>query len=132
MPTDVRSAALTILAVIAVIAVLQFAQSVLIPIVLGVLISYALDPIVSRIVSWRVPRPLAAATLLVALMAGATWMVYGLGAEAVAVVDDLPRAARHMRERIGRERPRPATGVTASAAWRSRSRASKGCSSRRG
>ena len=109
MPTDVRSAALTILAVIAVIAVLQFAQSVLIPIVLGVLISYALDPIVSRLVRWRVPRPLAAAGLLLTLTIGSAWLVYGLRAEAVAVLDDLPRAARHIREQIERDRPKPAT-----------------------
>src|SRR5262245_50382160 len=105
MPTDVRSAALTILAAIAVIAVLQFAQSVLIPIVIGVLISYALDPIVNRLVRWRVPRPLAAAGLLLTLTVGSMWMVYGLRTEAIAVLDDLPRAARHIREQIERDRP---------------------------
>ena len=54
---DIRSAALTILAVIATILVLQYAQSMIIPIVLGVLISYALEPIVAQMTRWRVPRP---------------------------------------------------------------------------
>jgi predicted PurR-regulated permease PerM len=111
MPTDVRSATLTILAVIAVIAILQFAQSVLIPIVLGVLISYALDPIVSLLVRWRVPRPLAAAALLLTLTIGSAWLVYGVRTEAIAVLDDLPRAARHIREQIERDRPRSATAL---------------------
>ena len=44
---DIRSAALTVIAVLAVILVLQYAQAVLIPIVLGVLISYGLAPLVA-------------------------------------------------------------------------------------
>jgi predicted PurR-regulated permease PerM len=111
MPTDVRSAALNILAVIAVVAVLQFAQAVLIPIVLGVLISYALDPIVAMLVRWRVPRSLAAAALLVGLTVGSAWLVYGLRTEALAVLNDLPQAARHIREQIERDRPRPAAAL---------------------
>ena len=39
MPVDIRSAALTVLAVLAVVMVLQYAQGMVIPIVLGVLIS---------------------------------------------------------------------------------------------
>jgi predicted PurR-regulated permease PerM len=111
MPTDVRSAALTVLAVIAVILLLQYAQSVLIPVVIGVLISYALDPIVAAIVKLRVPRPLAAAVLLLALTAGSAWLIYSLRAEAIAVVDDLPMAARHIRESLERDRPRPASAI---------------------
>jgi predicted PurR-regulated permease PerM len=111
MPTDVRSIALTVLAVIAVVLVLQFAQSVLIPIVLGMLISYALDPIVNFLVRWRVPRAVAAAGLLLALTGVAVWMVFGLRTQAIAVLDDLPQAARHVRERIERDRPRPASAI---------------------
>ena len=40
MPVDVRSLALSILAGLAVIIALQYAQSVLIPVVLGILLSY--------------------------------------------------------------------------------------------
>ena len=43
----VRSVALTVLAVLAIILVLQYAQAMIIPIVLGVLISYALEPFVA-------------------------------------------------------------------------------------
>ena len=44
VPVDMRNAALTVLAVIAAVLLLQYAQAVFIPLVLGVLISYALDP----------------------------------------------------------------------------------------
>jgi hypothetical protein len=43
-PVDVRNLALTVVAVLAVVLVLQYAQSVLNPIVIAVLISYALAP----------------------------------------------------------------------------------------
>src|SRR5262245_62611735 len=55
-PVDVHGIALTAIAVIAVIMLLQYAQSVIIPIVLGILISYALDPPVDRLSKLRVPR----------------------------------------------------------------------------
>ena len=45
----VRNLALTVMAALAVILVLQYAQSVLVPIVLGVLISYGLAPFVGAL-----------------------------------------------------------------------------------
>ena len=48
VPVDIRSAAITVIAVIAGILLLQYAQAVFIPLVLGLLISYALDPVVTR------------------------------------------------------------------------------------
>lgn len=111
MPVDIRSAALTVLAVIAVLLLLQFAQSVLIPIVLGVLISYALDPIVTRMVKLRLPRPLAAALLIVALTGGTGWLLYGLRHQGVAMIDELPHVARRIRERIESDRPQAPSAI---------------------
>jgi len=48
-PVDVRSVALTTIAAVAALYFLQYAQTVLIPVVLGILISYALEPIVSTL-----------------------------------------------------------------------------------
>ena len=47
---------------------LQYAQAMLIPIVLGVLISYALEPPVAGLTRLRIPRPLAAAIVLIAVV----------------------------------------------------------------
>jgi predicted PurR-regulated permease PerM len=49
-PMNVRSAALIVLAVVAIILMLQYAQSMVIPIVLSMLISYALEPVVAWLV----------------------------------------------------------------------------------
>ena len=108
---DVRSAALTILAVLAVVLVLQYAQGVIIPIVIGLLISYALDPLVAWMARRRVPRPIAAALVLSILTGGGGYMLYSLRSEANAIVDQLPQGARRLRQLL--EADRPSTAPTA-------------------
>jgi predicted PurR-regulated permease PerM len=102
-PTDVRSVTLTVLAVIATIVMLRYAQAVIIPIVLGVLISYALEPIVERITRLRIARGLAAALVLAGVVAGGGALIYQLRYEASAIIDELPEAARRLRRIIERD-----------------------------
>jgi len=104
-PLDIRSAALTILAVIAVILVLQYAQPMLIPVVLGLLIYYALDPVVGMLERIRIPRALGAALVLSLLVAVGGLLVYGLSGQAAAMLDQLPDAARRVRQQIEARKP---------------------------
>jgi predicted PurR-regulated permease PerM len=110
-PIDVRSAALTVLAVLATILVLQYAQAMIIPIVLGILISYALEPIVARVTKWRVPRPIAAAVVLMAVTGATGYLLYGLRSEASAIVEQLPAAARRLREMVENDKPTTAVAI---------------------
>src|SRR5262245_59318007 len=110
-PVDVRNLALTVIAGIAAIMLLQYAQSVIIPVVLGILISYALDPPVDRLAKLRVPRPVGAALILLMTVTVCGLLVYGLQAQAGAVVEQLPRGARHIRQLI--EGDRASTGPSA-------------------
>jgi predicted PurR-regulated permease PerM len=111
MPLDIRSTALTVLAVLAIVLVLQYAQAMVIPIVLGVLISYALEPMVAWLTRWRVPRPLAAAIVLVAVVAMGGWLLYGLRSQANEIVEQLPQAATRLRQMVERDRPTTATAI---------------------
>jgi predicted PurR-regulated permease PerM len=104
-PMDVRSAALTVLAVIAVVLGLQYAQAMLIPIVLGLLISYALEPVVVALSRWHLPRPIGAAIVMLLLVGGGGWLLYGLRGEAAAIVDQLPDAARRLRRMVETDPP---------------------------
>ena len=107
----VRSVALTVLTVLASILVLQYAQAMIIPIVLGVLISYALEPFVASLTRWHVPRPLAAAIVLVALSGTGGLLLYTLRTQAAAIVEKLPEGARRLRRLIESDRPTTATAM---------------------
>lgn len=111
MPVDVRSLGLTTLAVLAVILVLQYAQPFLIPVVLGVLISYVLGPGVTSMERHGVPRVLGAFLVIAALCGTLGYGAYSLTDEAVDIIDDLPKAAEKLRTRLRTEadRPKPAS-----------------------
>jgi predicted PurR-regulated permease PerM len=100
MPIDVRSVSLTVLAVGTGLLILQYAQSVLIPIVLGILISYALAPFVAALARHRVPRPVGAATAVFLIIATLGIGVYTLRDEVIAIVGNVPVAAQRIRQRL--------------------------------
>ena len=111
MPTDIRSMALTVLAGLAILLVVQYAQAFLIPIVLGILISYALEPVVGWLERRRVPRPLAAAIVLLTLVGGTGWLLYGLRTQASAIIEQLPTAARRLRQTVEQNRPKATSAI---------------------
>lgn len=96
-PIDIRSASLAVLASIGILLFLRFAQEVFIPLVFGVLISYALDPIVSWLQRWSIPRALGAGVLLTVLVGGAGFGIYTLRDDAIAVIEKLPAAMKKAR-----------------------------------
>jgi predicted PurR-regulated permease PerM len=100
MPVDVRNVALSIIAGVALILFLQYAQAVLIPVVLATLTFYALDPIVDRLQAARVPRALGAAFVLLFVLTGTGYGLWTLRDDALAVVEELPRAAGIVRQSL--------------------------------
>jgi predicted PurR-regulated permease PerM len=87
--------------------VLNWAQEVFIPIVVSILVSYALEPIVRAVMRVRVPRMAASAvvvTLVAAALAGGAW---SLRDDATAVVAQLPEAAQKLRLTMRREAREP-------------------------
>src|SRR3954467_3143407 len=96
----VRNLALTVMAALAVMLVLQYAQSVLVPIVLGVLISYGLAPFVGALNRLRIPRAFGAAVAVTLLVGGLGLGIYTLSDQAMAIVTDIPTAAQRIRDRV--------------------------------
>ncbi len=98
MPVDVRSVALSILALAAVIMMLRYMQEVFVPLVLGGLLFYALDPLVDWLERRKVPRALGAGLVILALVGGVSSGAYALRFQVMAVVEQLPLAAQRFRE----------------------------------
>ena len=100
MPIDVRSAALGVIALLAVVFMLRWASAVFIPVMLGLMFSYALSPLVDRLQRWRVPRSLGAALLILGLIGGMGGTVYSLGDDASQLIASLPDAAQKLRHAL--------------------------------
>jgi predicted PurR-regulated permease PerM len=98
-----RSFWLTILGGIAAVFALQAAQEFLVPVVLGIFLSYAFEPIVRAGIVSGLPRPLSAAMVLLSAIATVSLGVYFLSDDAVSVANDLPVAARELRRSLQRQ-----------------------------
>lgn len=98
--TDIRSVELTILAFLAAVLVLQYAEPVLIPIVLGVLLSYVLGPIVDSLHKRGISRWIGSGLVLIALCGGLGAAVYKLTPQVMAIVEEVPSATRRLLDRV--------------------------------
>lgn len=107
MPIDVRSVSLAIIAVLACAFAVQWASAVFIPLLLGVISSYALSPVVDRLQRWHVPRPFGAAAVLVAVVCSLGSMAYSLSDDAAALLETLPAAAEKLRGALRAARGAP-------------------------
>ena len=94
---------LILLAVLATIFFLDWAQPVLIPLVLALLISYALGAVVDRLEKHSIPRALSAAVLLLAILGGLGAAAWSLRDEAVNVLDTLPEAVQKIQKSARKE-----------------------------
>jgi predicted PurR-regulated permease PerM len=87
-----------ILVVIGVVAALYLARAFFVPLLIGILASYALRPFVDWLRKLRIPPAAGAAIVLGALVGGFGWVAVSLGDEASAIVASLPEAARKVRQ----------------------------------
>ncbi len=108
---DVRSASLAVIAVLATIYALHWAGAVVIPVLLGLMCSYALTPLVNRAQAWRVPRSLSAAVLLLAIAGGVGSTAYALGDDATAMIESLPQAAQKLQRAVRNTRGEPESPI---------------------
>lgn len=99
VPLNVRNVSLSVLAALAGVLMLQYAQTVLIPIVLAVLISYAMGPAVAAL-ERRLPRAIAAALVLIALIGAGAIATYELTDQVLQIAEQVPDAAERVRARM--------------------------------
>jgi predicted PurR-regulated permease PerM len=94
---DVRSTALVLIATLGSLYVLHWAGDVFVPLLMGLMLSYALTPVVNRMVRWHLPRTLAAAVVLIGIVTGVGSVLYQLSDDAVAMIESMPEAAQKLR-----------------------------------
>ena len=104
-PVDVRPVAVSdgwtrILASLAIVVALWWGQAVLVPIVLSILISYALEPLVARLETCCIRRAFAVPVVLLLLGSAIGLTGYLLRGEATAFVDRIPAALHTVSQTI--------------------------------
>lgn len=100
MSADARTLALTVLAAIAVVLMLQYTRQLLIPIVIGILVSYVLGPAVTSLAKRGIPRFIGSGLVLALLCGSIGTGVYFLTSQAVAMVESVPEAAQRLADRV--------------------------------
>lgn len=110
-PIDVklRSVALVVIAAAAAIGLLFWAREVFIPVILSVLISYALEPIVGLLIRVHLPRVIAAALVMICFTGAMLYSGYALSDDAAAMVAAMPQAASKLRVAMQENRAQPGT-----------------------
>ncbi|MET0517894.1 MAG: AI-2E family transporter [Burkholderiaceae bacterium] len=105
MPVDVRSLSLVVIATLLSVFALHWARAVFVPVLMGLLFSYALAPLVDRLVRWHLPRWLAAAALLLGIAGSLGGGAYLLSDQADNLIQALPEAAQKLRQMIREAAP---------------------------
>ncbi|HEV7477136.1 MAG TPA: AI-2E family transporter [Burkholderiales bacterium] len=86
------------LALVALVAALYLARGFFVPLLIGILASYALHPMVNWLEAWRVPRFIGAALVLAMVVGSFSWIGVSMSGDAEALIEKLPEAARKLRE----------------------------------
>ena len=95
-----RSTAITILALLALLYTLYFARDFLIPIVYAVMLNFLLSPVIRALARIRIPPPLSAAVLVLALLAALGGATYGLAGPAQRWATTAPQTVTRAESKL--------------------------------
>ena len=104
VPVDARGLALSVLAVIAAVVVLEWAQTFVISLLLGILIAYMLNPPVVWLERIRIPRAVASFIVMVSVLGALALGGYMLRGQVQTIVEQLPAAASKFSAGLARLR----------------------------
>jgi predicted PurR-regulated permease PerM len=90
---DARGLALAVLAVLATIYALSWAQPFVVPLLLGIVISYTLNPVVTWLEALRLPRVIATVIVMAGVIGALGLGTYSLRGQVQAIIERLPEAS---------------------------------------
>ncbi len=93
VPVDARGLALGILATIAIVFALDWMQTFFVPLLLGILLSYTLNPVVVWLERIKIPRVLGTSMVMVAVVCALVLGTYSLRGQVQTIIAQVPEAA---------------------------------------
>jgi predicted PurR-regulated permease PerM len=101
---DARGLALAVLAVLASVFALSWAHAFLIPLLLGIVISYTLYPLVAGLEAIRIPRVIGTVIVIASVIGALAFGTYSLRGQTQRILTELPEAATKLSTGIARMR----------------------------
>jgi predicted PurR-regulated permease PerM len=101
---DARGLALGLLATLAAVFALSWAESFAVPLLLGIIISYTLNPLVDWLEAIRVPRAAGTGVVMITILCALIFGTYSLRGQMQTIVSELPAAAATISTEIARMR----------------------------
>ena len=110
-PLQIRNVALVFIATILVIYALQWAQDFIITMLLGVLLAYALNPLVSYLENIKVNRVIGSTIVILAVIAAIVFSGFALRGQVKSIISSLPEAATKLTSIFLPKRGQPLTNM---------------------
>jgi predicted PurR-regulated permease PerM len=118
LPTDSRSLAEVIVAVVATIFALYWAQRFFIPLFFGIILAYTLNPLVTWMERIKIPRLVGTALVMMALLLGIAVATLSLRGQVERILDQVPHAAGKLSAALKEMADEPNTMLKVQAAAR--------------
>jgi len=101
-PAPAHQLALTVLATLALVFALDWAQDFVIPLLLGVLFAYTLNPLVAWLERIKLPRLAGTTLVMLSLVFTLASGAYSLRGQIQTIIDQLPATAQKLSAKLGR------------------------------
>jgi len=99
-----RGIGVSVIAVLAFVYALSWAQTLLVPLLLGVIVAYTLSPLVSGLERLRIPRVAGTLLVMATVMGALTLGAYSLRGQVQTVIEQLPVVASKFASSLARMR----------------------------
>lgn len=90
---DVRGLAVAIVTAVVVVFALQWAEKFFIPLLLGIIIAYTLNPLVVWLERIKIPRVVGTSIVMLVVLSGGAFVTISLRGQIQTILDQLPVAA---------------------------------------
>jgi predicted PurR-regulated permease PerM len=107
VPVDARGLALGILATVSLVFALDWTQTFLVPLLLGILFAYTLSPLVAGLQRIRIPRVLATGMVMATVICTVVLGAYSLRGQMQTILAQLPEATSKLSGGIASMRDDP-------------------------
>ena len=104
MPVDARGLALGVLAALASLFALSWAQGFVVPLLLGIVLAYTLNPLVAWLEAVKIPRVVGTVVVMASVIGALVLGTYSLRGQMQTIIEQVPEAATKFAAGVARLR----------------------------